>query len=133
MKPNLLILLCLTFFCGNAFAQNNTANKNVIAKFAGEWYSKKDKRTLNIEYDAEYHCFRITDHTKGYSEDAYSAYPKEDKLVMYLQNSDHHAPYCELNIISNQLIYECNSALNFKDNFLVRDQYSDKTVFKKIK
>lgn len=41
--------------------------------------------------------------------------------------------YCEFNIISNQLIYECNSALNFTDNFLVRDQYSDKTVFKKIK
>ncbi|SIS39798.1 hypothetical protein SAMN05421768_106312 [Chryseobacterium joostei] len=52
---------------------------------------------------------------------------------MYAQNSDHHSSYCEMNILNSQLIYECNSALNFTDNVLKRDKFSTKMVFKKRK
>ncbi|WP_316809575.1 hypothetical protein [Pedobacter agri] len=131
MKNIILILFTLVFGANHTFAQDSIANKNLIAKFSGEWYSKKEKQTLVISYDTENNSFLINDHTKGYSEDAYYAYPKNNKLILPAQNSDHHSSYCEISIIKNQLVYECNSALNFTDNFLTKDQYSTKNVFVK--
>lgn len=139
MKPmkKLLILniflLILVFGATNTFAQDSIANKNLIAKFSGEWYSKKEKRTLVISYDTENNYFLINDHTKGYSEDDYYAYPKANKLVLPAQNDDHHSSYCEISIVKNQLVYECNGGLNFTDNFLKKDKFSTKMIFKKRK
>lgn len=126
-----ILLLSFVFGSNHTFAQDSTANKNLIAKFSGEWYSKKEKRTLIISYDTENNYFLINDLTRGYSEDAYYAYPKNNKLILPAQNGDHHSPYCEINIVKNQLIYECNGALNFTDNFLTKDEYSTKNVFVK--
>ena len=84
-----------------------------------------------INYDRENNSFIINDHTEGYSEDAYYAYPKNNKLILPAQNRDHHSPYREISIINNQLFYECNSGLNFTDNYLKKDKFSTKMIFKK--
>lgn len=128
-----IFLLSLGMCSSNVFAQDSITHKNLIAKFSGEWYSKNQKRQLVINYDTENNYFIINDHTKGYSEDAYYAYPKDDKLILPAQNEDHHSSYCEIDIVKNQLIYECNSGLNFTDNFLKRDEFSNKVVFKRRK
>lgn len=114
-------------------AQESIFNKKLVEKFSGEWYSKKEKRKLLISYDTENNYFIINDHTKGYSEDAYYAYLKDNKLILPAQNEDHHSCYCEISIIKNQLIYVCNGALNFTDNFLKKDEFSTIKVFVKRK
>jgi len=121
-----LIVFCISL---KSFAQSVVKKNN----FEGIWYSKENKRELNIRFDKECDCFIINDKSKGYSEDAYYAYPKDEKLVMPAQNEDHHSSYCEITIMNNQLIYECNSGLNFTDNFLNKNQFSDKLIFLKRK
>ena len=46
-----IFLLSLVFRANHTFAQDSIANKNLIAKFSGEWYSKKEKRRLIINYE----------------------------------------------------------------------------------
>ncbi len=125
LKPIFTIIV----FCiaSKSFAQSVGQKKN----FEGIWYNKENKRELNIKFDKECDCFIINDKSKGYSEDAYYAYPKESKLIMPAQNEDHHSSYCEIIIEKKQLIYECNSGLNFTDNFLNRKDFSSKLVFVK--
>lgn len=125
LRPTLiLIIFCIA---SKSFAQSVVQKNN----FEGIWYNKENKRELNIKFDEECDCFIINDKSKGYSEDVYNAYPKDDKLVMPVQNEDHHSSYCEIKIEKKQLIYECNSGLNFTDNFLNRKEFSSKLVFVK--
>lgn len=127
LKPFFNILV----FCiaSKSFAQSVLRKSS----FEGIWYNKENKRELNIRFDEECDCFTINDKSKGYSEDVYYAYPKDKKLVMPAQDEDHHSSYCEITTAKNKLIYECNSGLNFTDNFLNRNQFSDKLIFVKRK
>lgn len=133
MKKYLITLLLLIFGFIHTNAQNEKLPEKLKKQYLGEWYSKKDKRTITIFYDEEYDYYVVNDHTKGYSDEAYKVYAKANKLVSYAENNDHHKSYCEMNIVNGQLVYECNSGLNFTDNFLNRDKYSYRTVFKKRK
>lgn len=133
MKNNItliLLIIVLGFSAGNASAQLNKAKKE---SFSGKWYNKIDKRMLTIQFDTVRNCFIINDYTKGYSEDSYYAYLKNNKLVIPAENSDHHSAYCEISIVNKKLFYECNGGLNFKDNFLRRDKFNSKLVFESIK
>ncbi len=65
--------------------------------------------------------------------DAYRAYIKGDKLILLSENNDHHAVYCEIEIVNHKLIYQCNTGLNFKDNFLVKTEGVHKVVFVRLR
>lgn len=129
MKLKPIFILIIFCIASKSFAQSVVQKNN----FEGIWYNKENKRKLNIQFDEECDCFIIKDKSKAYSEDGYYAYPKDDKLVLPAQNEDHHSSYCELTIAKNQLVYECNSGLNFTDNFLNRKEFSNKLVFVKKK
>lgn len=126
-----LILFTVVSCSDHALAQDGIVDKKPIEKFSGEWYNKKQKRQLVISYDPEINCFMINDHTRGYSTAVYNACTKGNKLVMPAQNKDHHSSYCEISIVNNQLIYECNGAHNFTNNYLIHDEFSTKVIFRK--
>lgn len=63
--------------------------------------------------------------------DAYKAFIINGKLIIYAENEDHHAPYCEMEIVNQKLIFQCNSALNFKDQFLNLKTEIEKTLFER--
>lgn len=120
----------LLLFAAISFATTGIAQSNAkVAAYEGAWYNRKVKRQLIIHYDETYNRYTINDHTKGYSEDVYYAYLKDGKLTTPAENEHHHAPFCEISIIDRQLVLECNSGLNFTDNFINRKDSVDKVVF----
>ena len=75
-------------------------------KFKGLWTNKKTSRCLEIYFEDGYAT--IMDWTpkfqKRESSDVYKAFPKNGKLVMP-EETEHHAPYSEIIIENNRLIY----------------------------
>lgn len=71
----------------------------------------------------------LSEHTDGYK-----AFIKGDKLILPVENDDHHAPYCEISVSADKLlIYECNGMLNFTDNFLKKSESTNTYIFKRIR
>jgi hypothetical protein len=105
MKPVFIILLLL-FLSTNGKAQQALEIKKARALFEGAWVNKKANRHLTIFIEADGYV-TINDwvgskRTAGI--DAYKAYIKKSKLIMPAE-ADHHAPYSEMYIKGNQLVY----------------------------
>lgn len=140
MRQALLVIAFITgiFLCSTAASAQSPANLEQLSKkYAGTWYNKENKRYIRFFFEEGYDYVTINDWTgklrnQG-SGDAYKAFIKGDKLVMPAENDDHHATYCEIEIMNDTLVYICNSGLNFTDNFLNKSKPLDKTIFKRIK
>jgi len=130
----LLFILLFAIFGSNqkVYAQMDTIQAH--QQFESLWYNKKLDRYIEVCYDKYKNIFTINDWAKGGREaaDVYYADLKGDKLIIYADNEEHHAPYCELEIRDNQLHYRCNCCLNFTDNFLNTNKHIDEVVFKKF-
>ena len=102
--------------------------------YEGTWYNKKEKRYIKIYNDDDVNYVTINDWIKGKRDDAdaYKAFIKGDKLILYAENDDHHAPYCEIEIVNTKLIYRCNK-MNSTNNFLNTKEPGDKMIFERVK
>lgn len=56
-----------------------------------------------------------------------------EKLILPSENGDHHCPYCEITIKNKKLLYKCNELSDFTNNKLVESQFSNQTIFEKLK
>lgn len=134
---NIGITILLLFFIHASFAQKHIDLQEVKKKFEGEWINAKTKRHLSISFEKGFDYATINNWIEQFNSgdvDAYKAFIKNGKLIIYAENDDHHAPYCEMEIVHQKLIFQCNSALNFKDQFLKWKTPIDKTLFeRKIK
>ena len=90
---------------GNSQAQS-APKQNDEKRFAGKWQNKKTSRCLEISF--EYGYATILDWTpklqKRESGDVYRAFLKNGKLIMP-EETEHHAPYSEIRLENNKLIY----------------------------
>jgi len=106
----------------------------------GTWYNSNSKRYLRFDVSSNSSDQVVISDWTGHSAkdrdksiDVYRAYVKENKLIMYAEKEQHRCPYCEITLQDKKLLYECNSGLNFTDNFLNREAGTSREVFKKLK
>ena len=131
-----LIIVIIIFISNLVSAQSKSEKKQSEKLYEGTWVNKKTKRFIAFYYDDDY--VTINDWTgssnrnKNNNIDAYKALIEGDKLVILEENSDHHAPYCEIEILNHELIYKCNAGTNFTDGILLEDKSTDSTVFERI-
>ena len=131
----LFILLLLLLSVNSTVAQSE---KDILMQkmYEGSWYNKETKRHIDIRFNEELSYVTINDWTGKQhigSIDSYKAFIKENKLILYAENDDHHSPYCEMEVVDQKLIYQCNEPFNFKDQFLNSKNQIDKTEFKRLK
>jgi len=120
---------------GNIKAQTPDL-KNLNQKYGGIWYSETEKSYLTFYFE-EGHDYAIVNAWTGNRDkkentDTYKAFIKDHKLILPAENSDHHAPYCEIETENNLLVYKCNQGVNFTDNSLNTNQPTAKTKYKRI-
>jgi hypothetical protein len=100
-----IVFLVLLLTTGNINAQS-TLKQTDQRRFEGLWTNKKTSRCLEISF--EYGYATILDWTpkfqKRESGDIYKASLKNGKLIMP-EETDHHAPYSEIRLEDNKLIY----------------------------
>ena len=131
---HILLTILFALICNHSYAQQKNQNFEFERKFEGSWYNKTTKRHISISFEKGIDYATINDWIavpKAGEIDAYKAYIENDKLILYAENEDHHAPYCEMEIKNQKLIYRCNGALNFKDQFLNLQKTIDETVFER--
>ncbi|QQT24735.1 hypothetical protein I6J02_13365 [Sphingobacterium spiritivorum] len=137
----ILLFVCIS---QTAYAQHKAEIMNSKKIYEGIWRDNANNRNISISYDSALTYVLINDWTGGIETvkdksraeniDAYKAYIKGDKLIMPAENDDHHAPYCEISVSKkNLLLYECNSMLNFTDNFLKKSESINTYTFERIK
>lgn len=125
----IVVTILLLLSTNRSFAQT-------VQNYEGTWYNKETKRYISISFDTETDYATINDwigKNNQQQADAYKAYIKDDKLILYAENSDHHCTYCEMVITNQQLTYQCNENLNFTDQFLNTTQKTKTTLYKRIK
>jgi hypothetical protein len=110
--------------------------KGLTQKFGGTWYDETQKLYLTFYFEEGYDYATVNTWTgsidKKENIDAYKAFIKDNKLILPAENSDHHAPYCEIDIQYNLLVYKCNEGFNFSDNFLNTKKPISVTKYKRI-
>jgi hypothetical protein len=128
MKPIFIIVLLLFVF-KNGKAQQALEIKKAKALFEGAWVNKKANRhlTIFIEDDGYVTINDWIGSKRTASIDAYKAYIKRGKLIMPAE-TEHHAPYSEMHIKGNKLIYmtESEDLMNKKvieNVFFVRSEW----------
>lgn len=135
MKITTIIIIELFMSFMNSMAYGQTQREIAQSKkmYEGAWYSKKEKRYIAIYYDNQVNYVTINDWIKDERDgaDSYKAFIKGGKLILYAENDDHHAPYCEIQIVNRKLIYQCNR-MNFTDNFLNTKEPPDSTIFERV-
>lgn len=131
----LFAFILLLFIQNNVFSQTKIEIAQSKKNFEGTWYNKTTRRYISIFYDDDIDYVTINDWIKGQRQngDAYKAFTEGQKLILYAENIDHHAPYCEIEIVNKKLIYLCNQPFNFKDNFITTGEHVDKVTFERIK
>ncbi len=106
--------------------------------YEGTWVNKKTKRFIAFYFDDDVKYVTINDWTgnsnrdKNNSIDAYKVFIKGNKLIIPAENSDHHAPYCEIEILDGKLIYKCNAGNNFTDSVILKTKLADITIFERV-
>lgn len=124
----LLLPLWLVLTAG-ATAQTPLEIKMADKLFSGFWIDRKTTRHLLLGIEKEGYVL-INDWTGKFqnraSADAYKAYIKGAKLVMP-PDHEHHAPYAEMQIINNKLVY----TTKYKD--VKGKEVTNKQVFVKTK
>lgn len=140
MKKSILLFFAILLFAHyNVNGQTKPEMEHLKKTYSGTWVNKKDKRYLQIYFDEEVDYVTINDWTGSLSRnksktlDAYKAFIKGDKLIMPSENDDHHCPYCEITVVNEKLIYECNGISNFTNNKLVKSQHSNQTIFERLR
>ncbi|MEO5911708.1 MAG: hypothetical protein ABIP95_12515 [Pelobium sp.] len=132
-----LTVIIIIFFSNLVGAQSKPEKIQSKKLYEGTWVNKKAKRFIAFYYDDDVDYVTINDWTgssnrnKNNNIDAYKAFIKGNKLIIPAENSDHHAPYCEIEILDHKLIYKCNTGTNFIDGSLLKDN-SNSTVFERI-
>ncbi|OIV43442.1 hypothetical protein [Flavobacterium johnsoniae] len=110
--------------------------KNLVKKYDGTWFNESEKSFLTFYFEQGSDYAVVNTWTgsidKKENIDAYKAFIKERKLILPAENSDHHAPYCEIDIENNLLVYKCNQGLNFSDNSLTTKKPIAITKYKRI-
>lgn len=105
-------------------------------KFGGTWYSKTEKLYTTFYFEEGFDYATVNTWTDSIDKkeniDAYKAFIKGSKLILPAENSDHHAPYCEIDVENNLLVYKCNQGLNFSDNYLNTKKPISRTEYKRI-
>jgi hypothetical protein len=109
-------------------------------QLSGTWYNPNSNRYLRFDISSN-HSDQVvisdwtgrSDKDRDKSIDVYRAHVKESKLIMYAEKEQHRCPYCEITLQDKKLLYECNSGLNFTDNFLNHTVGTSREVFKKLK
>lgn len=138
IKTILFNILCLLV---SSLLQAQTPGEIEHSKklFSATWVNKKEKRYIEFFYDSEVSYVTVNDWTgnsnpaKSKSLDAYKAWIKGSKLILTAENADHHAPYCEIEILNKKLVFSCNGMLNFKEQKLSRKGPIDMTVYERMR
>lgn len=108
----LLIVLLLT---GASSHAQSSSKQQVEKLFKGMWVDKKTTRHLEISFENGYAT--IIDWTskvqKKESGDIYKAFLRNGKLVMP-EDTEFHAPYSEIILKNNRLIYLTKPIINRK-------------------
>jgi hypothetical protein len=112
IKKIFLFLIILFLYQSNGYSQESVTIRQLQKQYGGTWIDRKTTRCLQITFDNERFA-TIMDWTRKYqsreSGDVYKAYIKKDTLVM-LEDKEHHAPYSEITIENNKLIYRTKSS-----------------------
>ncbi len=124
-----LLLLSFTIISLTSLAQTKNEIERSKKLYEGTWFNKKDNRYIKLSFEKNEDFATVNDWIKNEEEntDAYKAYIKDDKLILYADSTEHRAPYCELKIHDKILYYECN--FNYKDNFLNKNAETNTLVF----
>lgn len=132
----MLLILALFLKVCPSFSQSPATIKQLEKIYKGTWYNKKDKRYIRIYFEEGQEYATINDWSgnlhKQETADAYKVRAEGKKLIQPSENADHHAPYCEMKVVNQKLIIQCNGGLNFKDNFLNKAHLVTTTVFERI-
>lgn len=120
---------------GNITTQTFT-RKDLIQKFGGTWYNETEKLYLTFYFE-EGDNYATANSWTGSIDikeniEAYKVFIKDNILILPAENSDHHAPYCEINVEYNKLVYKCNESLNFSDNSLNTKKPISITKYKRV-
>lgn len=133
----LLFALAFLFISVITPAQTSPDYHNLKKLYGGVWYNKEAKRYLTINFDDSVDYATINDWVgklkSSKNIDAYKAFIHGDTLIMYADNEEHRSGYCEISILNDTLIFQCNSGLNFTDQFLNNQASIDKTIFIRIR
>ncbi|HRP33375.1 MAG TPA: hypothetical protein PKV73_15865 [Agriterribacter sp.] len=118
----------------NIFAQTKSEIAHSKEIHEGTWYNKNDRRYIRFNYNEDANFVTINDWIKGAKDngDAYKAFIKGERLILYSEDNDHRAPYCEIEIANTNLIYRCNK-MNSTDNFLHTKEPGNRLVFTRVK
>jgi len=102
-----LFLIIWFLYPSNGYSQKSVTITQLQKQYGGTWIDRKTTRCLQITFDNDQFA-TIIDWTRKYQGrehgDVYKAYIKKDTLVMP-EDKDHHAPYSEITIENNKLIY----------------------------
>lgn len=89
------------------YAQLSAETKQAEKLYGGIWTDKKTTRHLQIYFENDRYA-TITDWTSKYqkreSGDVYKALIENGKLIMP-EDTEHHAPYSEIKVENDKLIY----------------------------
>lgn len=98
--------LIIVLLATSMIQAQSTPKQKAEKRFTGTWLNKKSTRVLEIYIEGGY--VTIMDWTKKFqkreSADVYKAFLKNGKLVMP-EETEHHAPYSEIRLENNTLIY----------------------------
>ncbi|CDT04861.1 hypothetical protein ACR780_11015 [Sphingobacterium faecium] len=124
-KKVFLFLIVLFFYKSSSCEQAPLTMMQIQKQYGGIWIDKKTSRCLQITFENVSYA-TITDWTRKYqsreSGDVYRAFVKNGRLVMP-EDREHHAPYGEIEVKNNKLIYRT------KPNGILKSSTWDKQIF----
>lgn len=128
------LFVLIAFAGNNIFAQTKSEIARSKEIFEGTWYNKTEQRYIRLYYVDDANFVTINDWIKGAEDggDAYKAFIKGERLILYSEDTHHRAPYCEIEIANTKLIYRCNN-MNSTDNFLHIKEQGNRLVFTRVK
>lgn len=110
-KKIFLFLIILLLYQSNGYSQESVSIRLLQKQYDGVWMDRKTTRCLQITFENDQFA-TVTDWTPRYqsreSGDVYKAFIKKGRLVMP-EDKEHHAPYSEITIEKNKLIYRTKS------------------------
>ncbi len=135
----ILLVATFIFFSGTVLSQSKAEIAQMKKQYSGIWVNKQTQRYLSFTFDKEVNYVTINDWEGSWNKnnnssvDAYKAYIKNGKPILPVENKDHHAPYCEIEIVGKKLIYQCNAVNYFSDSTLPNNSSKDATIFIRFK
>lgn len=120
MNCKIFMTIFILLFTFSGKSQTLKEIKKIKSLFKGSWSNTKANRHLIVSFEGNDHYATINDWTGNdrSTADVYKAFIKDDKLVMPKESEEHRAPYCEMIISRNKLLFRCKGLIKEEDQFV---------------